>query len=634
MSQIWIVEADSLEMDDININLVHKTERIKKFLEQDSYSLITSTKGWGKTFLLKVKRKMLQDKGIICIPYDKMIDTGRIYINGNDKITFLKKRKIWVRIWSISIIMSIFKSLLNHSKISVKINDKLLADYIQLDLYTPFDFLGYFLCLELKEIDDLFSIYIKYMLPAYKKIDAPIAVFIDSVDEAFREYLYNYSNVLELNDHELSTNTPEVWYAQELWYYSQLGLMDAAFFLHKDNPRITVYASIRKETIIKDESEMMQQIHNNIIDLVYSFNDLKNMFFRYVKEEKDENLFQYQYKMSDPCLAFFGTDKISNKYRVEKKEDIFEYIYRHTLKRPRDIIEICKELSENKEERTEEFLKGIINKKSTDIAKQYIKESKVFLNNVDLPKIFSLIDTNILSHNKIKQLCLEYNRTRNKIDFNKCNDCRDCKLEHPFCSLYNIGLLGVIKADYDNIEKQSFLSPGEALFSSKKIIKDSKYYFIHPCLNALIKKNYNINYRTDKDIIVGDNQLWITEKVINISNPPKKADNKNNDSGGNGVVINVDRSKKTTIILPNNIVEHRLMQIIEEHAKDLNDKHDLTNTLNLIKNGTNKEKHSAFIKFKKFLLTHANAIGDNLLASGATYGLNELVKHLQHLIKL
>ena len=55
----WTVDADDIQIaDDLDVTLLHRTPWIESFLEQkrSDQFIVTATKGFGKTLLLKAKR--------------------------------------------------------------------------------------------------------------------------------------------------------------------------------------------------------------------------------------------------------------------------------------------------------------------------------------------------------------------------------------------------------------------------------------------------------------------------------------------------------------------------------------------------------------------------------------------------
>jgi len=75
----WTVDADDVQIaDDLDVTLLHRTSWIESFLEQkrSDQFIVTATKGFGKTLLLKAKRISYSHGAATCIP-DNTSSTSR-----------------------------------------------------------------------------------------------------------------------------------------------------------------------------------------------------------------------------------------------------------------------------------------------------------------------------------------------------------------------------------------------------------------------------------------------------------------------------------------------------------------------------------------------------------------------------
>src|SRR6516162_1963713 len=72
----WTVDADIQIADDLDVTLLHRTSWIESFLEQkrSDQFIITATKGFGKTLLLKAKRISYGHGASTCIPDNSLLD--------------------------------------------------------------------------------------------------------------------------------------------------------------------------------------------------------------------------------------------------------------------------------------------------------------------------------------------------------------------------------------------------------------------------------------------------------------------------------------------------------------------------------------------------------------------------------
>src|SRR5947207_14865999 len=73
----WTVDADDIQIaDDLDATLLHRTPWIESFLElkRSDRFIVTATKGFGKTLLLKAKRIGYADGTAVCIPENGLLD--------------------------------------------------------------------------------------------------------------------------------------------------------------------------------------------------------------------------------------------------------------------------------------------------------------------------------------------------------------------------------------------------------------------------------------------------------------------------------------------------------------------------------------------------------------------------------
>ncbi len=204
--------------------------------------------------------------------------------------------------------------------------------------------------------------------------------------------------------------------------------------------------------------------------------------------------------------AFLGIDVIENRH-IAEEENVFDYIYRHSLKRPCDLMKICKQLSFENKCQDISKVRTIVNESAGEILEMYISELGSFLP-LDIEKLFPHINTNIVDLNYIKYVCNRY-ANQQIDDFDCPRDCSNCISLYPFSVLYNIGLLGYIRYDMANeINIQSFDRTGKSVFLDAIFhLPQSNYYFIHPCLMDVIRRgrdSLSLKHFTDNNNIVVD----------------------------------------------------------------------------------------------------------------------------------
>lgn len=171
----------------------------------------------------------------------------------------------------------------------------------------------------------------------------------------------------------------------------------------------------------------------------------------------------------------------------------------------------------NTDSRTEDNIKNHpdygVDASTIKIIEEYIIEKKSLLNFFDFDKLFNLIHLNILTKREIRKICGVFNG----IDPERCEngDCRECRKTHVFCTLYKIGLLGIVwKNPVTGDEVQKFLPSWSAILEPdiSGELDNSEFYLIHPALNSLIYNRNMKQGRIKSDIsrttIVGDGYKW------------------------------------------------------------------------------------------------------------------------------
>lgn len=507
------------------------TPAIKKFIAQDERDhifYIIGPKGIGKTFLLNYKRIFYQQnirsknikpddskEEIYSIPRNTLVDRNyeQIYLS-HEKLDLLKESEAWATIWKLSISLSIIKHMIFlykpkyveeiESRTEILLKRYRLPDDIKNIIkdeiiFSPYAHLAEILKLNYENTKKIIELQ-HFISEIIRFIHSGVTVYIDNVDQSFDRYL----------------KTDRFFY-REVWFSSQIGLIIAIYELTAINSHIKVFTTIRKEAFQRmKEIRSTLQLTSEIIDIVYTKNDLRNIFIKNIMLMGSEHMAFPGYVKSDPIYAFLGMKKIINVGVGDEHEDLFNYIYRHTLKKPRDLMVMGKMLSELEIlGRNEENIRHVINTAGDLIAASYLHEIKPFSDIDNFGILFGLVHFNILTRDELVEICMDYNHQL------KCNykDCKNCDRIHVFCDLYKFGLLGVlIKDQVSNIIIQRFLLLGDTSLDDK-ILPFSKYYFIHPVLNKRILEANQLQgylYSINENIIIGDDYPWEEDRENHI----------------------------------------------------------------------------------------------------------------------
>jgi hypothetical protein len=495
----WTVDADDIQIaDDLDATLLHRTSWIESFLEQkrNDQFIVTATKGFGKTLLLKAKRISYGHSSTICIPDNSLLDKpiGDKVFNAGMIAFYGESTDNWKRVWLISIAVAVLKRL--GMVDGLKLNPQLHALIMNHNLSGVIDHFVNVLDFERGVLFRCASETDRQLIPRIRNISSPVAIFIDSIDEYFNKHITTQVSARTSHAGELSPN---------IWYFSQMGLVEVAYQLRRISHQLKVFVAIRKEAFAKFDAttSMAQQYHGSTVDIAYSPASLREIFISNIRRETQRNLVDPGQLKSDPLVAFFGTN-VTHEHTGER-EDVFEYICRHTLRRPRDLMTVGRKLSELSpdERRSEHELKKAVYDAATAIAREYINEIHPYLGGMDLYAFFRLVERNVLTRAECEALFFEYGSTMGMAH----------EPPHVFSALFRAGLLGWVDVDLVTGRMvQKFLVPGERAFEQGDALPESSHYLLHPVLTGLIGE-VNARYVRNRNLTneIGSGRPWIEQ---------------------------------------------------------------------------------------------------------------------------
>lgn len=329
-----------------------------------------------------------------------------------------------------------------------------------------------------KLIDDISN----FICDCAKNINQPIVIFFDRFDNALES---SHDNI---------------------WTPIKVGLLEAAWDVMRSNNHIKIYLSIRQEAFAFHTSRNLNAIFSSVARIAYTKTELREMVNHLIKF----------YEGVDSIEAFLGFKEFPNTITFQE-EDIFDFMYRYSIGRPRDFVQFCGELSIHKDsyddlEQKRYSLKECIRTVSSNtIINSLYDELKMLmkcLTTLDSFKQFLLLlRHNILTYDELKMICQRFNGV------NCDGNCHRCPSErHPFCDLFNMGLLGYVeKRTYGLDQKQKFKTPYEKL--TRGLRGNVEFFLIHPALREyinLLHMNSPLeqNYTLFKGILIGADLPW------------------------------------------------------------------------------------------------------------------------------
>lgn len=521
---VWHPEADSIEFNSTALKILYRNNRVDSFLNSMRELGVSAIKGQGKTFLIKAKRFLLNQKGsLLLLQKDSvMIDglSADINIRPRQK-KFLSSYTNWLSLWKVAIVVTILQNPeVNGQYIAELLKKCSEATNVLLNVqnsnYRPSVMFYELIEMPVEELNKVFAD-LPRLLQALSYVDRAICVFIDKVDQAFSHHAYQILGETDSN----------VGYRNaSLWHYSQLALANAAYDIFTTtNQHVKVYFTIRQEALLGAEKTAPNTYRNFspfITRVEYSKDDLYRMFALYVSSEANSNLREPNYKKQNPEKAFVGIDKFKHGYvNHGDVETLFSYIYRHTLGRSSDIQQICYDLyMEDVNSLDVDKIRHIVNTSARKLLKQYVSELEPFTLKTDgvIHGILSSITTNVFEINYMRSICRRYMLL--SCEYDSCKmQCEHCSDIYPFAQLYNIGLIGYLHTNdvYPDQYEQRFLSASERIILGEEAhIVPSKLFFLHPSASDWardLRGTNRRNFTNSHNVIIGNGCLCTQEAL-------------------------------------------------------------------------------------------------------------------------
>jgi hypothetical protein len=490
----WTVDADDIRVaEDFDDSLLHRTPEIDSFLspDRDDKFIVIGTKGFGKTLLLKAKRILQQRQaGVACLPAGNLLDKpigDKIF--GSEALAFFAASTLpWSKLWLIAITATVLKH--TGATAGLHVGPKLAALLDDEQLHGVIDHFVRLLDLSPSELLRAATDADGHLLPRLRAVKAPLAIFIDGVDEYFSKHVESVDTPPSVTG-QLSPN---------VWYFAQLGLVEVAYQLRRINHHLKVFAAVRKEAYARlpERTAMSQQYRGSAVDIVYSTQSLREIFVNNIRLMKADRMADPTRLRVDPLEAFLGRTHVTHTYTREQ-EGAFDYLCRHTLLRPRDLMTTGERLAalRPEERRREDRFKEVVNQAATEIAQEYLAEIAPHVGDLDLGRLLPRLPGEVLTRAEVEDLFRDHNEGGHPD-------------RHVFCALHRVGLLGHVHLDRVRGQwAQRFLRPGEATLEPDGVLPRASHYLVHPVLSDVIG-HVNPGYfaRIDRVNIVGYGRPW------------------------------------------------------------------------------------------------------------------------------
>lgn len=280
---VWIEDADVLSADSESLKIVFRNAIVDQYLSPKNERLgIAAIKGQGKTFLIKVKRQHMFQKGFTCLPLNMMVDSIDSAFHINRHLTKkLENYDEWVIIWKASICCAIIEYIKKTENDIVDMHDLQDVTIGLFDANNPNCQPSIYFTRILNMDYDDYSVVKKDSIKLIQMVGAlnrSIAVFIDKVDQSF-------SRGGGLSSDNLSSVQEPIKY----WEIAQISLAEAAYdIFNLGTHHVKVQFTIRQEALVKFSSFNEHKSRNTssfITVLKYSKREMKEMYEVYIRSE-------------------------------------------------------------------------------------------------------------------------------------------------------------------------------------------------------------------------------------------------------------------------------------------------------------------------------------------------------------
>lgn len=459
--------------------------------DHDKQFVLIGPKGIGKTLFIQLKSYLYREnlKGFKTYPSNSFCENLLIpneLLSKEDLIKF-SSFDFWEKIWLFTLTTIACKT--QELEIPKEVSD--LTDHSN-----SCSSIITIILQNRKSISSYFRA-IPGLLKLVETINNGLGIFIDDIDQAFKDFLteYHYSD-------EDGSISPAI----KVWTNAQNGLLSAIYSLNRHNSHLKIYATIRSEAFNAQQGEMKLNFKNYCTELKYSKEEINRIYDLNIElMNKDDYINKNSSNKSEKFLGFssmphsFAKDK-NNKKKIEST---FDFLYRHTLGRPREIVYmghmIFEDLIRSTHYRTStkkfqiEKLRWKANSISNELLQNYFKEIIPQFNKSELIEFLNIVQCNVIP----------------SIFLNK-------EIESLMKYYYSLGILGYVKQKNhkeNSLLIQEFLPSAQYSYNELIQLPKSKYYLTHPSLDDQLKNLFDLNFY-NKNNIIGNQYDFKDEEFI------------------------------------------------------------------------------------------------------------------------
>ena len=271
-------------------------------------------------------------------------------------------------------------------------------------------------------------------------------------------------------------------------------MIEAAWDLMNANRHVKIFATIRDEAFSGYESDIKSNLYGATSSLRYAKHELRELL---------EKLTYYYEGL--PLYDFVLVDQI---YTGARSESPFDFLVRHTLGRPRDLVILASEISRNRRGLdARAFIRVVQDTSAGLLVSNIFDEMRVFLEVLSdrdrRARFLALLPHDVLTHDDVAEIWCTFHGVDREYFDRHGRDADD--VYHPFRELYECGLLGVLEDD----NLQRFRQPHDGVAGSRHELPRSRYYLLHPALRALLERLAGAGrFRPLRHVLIGHGEPW------------------------------------------------------------------------------------------------------------------------------
>ncbi len=464
--RLWVSDAAQVDIESIE-ELVYRNAAVEEFMEDERRHFVSGAKGCGKTLLLTYKRARLgaryQREGRAAVTF---IPEGRPYLDmmsdlrsvGRPMMELMAALPQAKRLWGFSLRLSIVSYVLGVRlpRGPVSALPPSLRPIADGQAAEPTLVLRELLSLGVGQIHQVLGQLELPLEHALRSVHEGVFVFVDKIDQALRGV------------------------SKDAWVAMQAGLVEAAWDLMGANPHVKVFATIREEAFSSYASDIKTNLFGATTRLRYTKTDLRKLLGRLTT-----------FYEGLPLTDFVTLDVVTPGGASET-ESAFDFLVRHTLNRPRDLVIVASEISRLRGELDERGFKLVVEETCASIlVANVFEEMRVFLEVLTDPesrsRFFSCLRWGALSRDDLIEAWCRFHGVER--DFFDDYGQASGDVFHPFRELYDCGLLGVVVAgEHEDEARQRFRQPHDPTPAYRHDLPPSPVYLLHPTLQALVRQ--------------------------------------------------------------------------------------------------------------------------------------------------